>query len=69
MAVYVEAERVGTLTEVLQTGGVDVYVVEKIEGGRMLFPALRRVIHRVDVEEKRMVLLREPLLEVAVHED
>ena len=35
----------------------------------MLFPALRRVIHRVDVEEKRMVLLREPLLEVAVHED
>ncbi|MBE5780445.1 MAG: 16S rRNA processing protein RimM [Clostridiales bacterium] len=69
MDVFCADERLGTLTEVLQTGGVDVYVVQSEEGKRILFPALKRVMALVDVDEKRMVLIPEKLSEVAVYED
>ncbi len=65
MKVYEEDEScLGELTDVLQTGANDVYVV-KLENGRdVLIPAIRQCILDVDVEGGRMkVHLLEGLLE------
>ena len=59
----------GRLTEVISTGGVDVYQVERPEGTRFYFPALKRVLRHVDVEKNRMDLDGRALSEVAVDED
>ncbi len=66
MDVYVDGKPLGTLCEVIQTGGVDVYAVEKTGGGKLYFPALRRIIQTVDIENRRMDLIGETLSEVAV---
>lgn len=57
----------GTLAEVLQPGGVDVYVFKGPKGS-MMVPALRRVVLEVDVAAKRMLLDAEALRETAVFE-
>ena len=46
----------GTLTEVLQTGANDVYVVKKEDGKEILIPAIRSCILQVSTEENRMVV-------------
>jgi len=52
----------GEITEVLATGGNDVYVVRH-ENGEILIPALKRIVTRVDVKQGRMeVTLPEGLL-------
>lgn len=57
----------GCVQDVLETGANDVYVVE---GERpMLLPALKKVLHEVDVENKRIVLVHEVIGEVAVFAD
>lgn len=57
----------GRITDVLETGANDVYVVE---GGRsMMLPALKKVLHTVDVEQKRIVLNSEVVGEVALFAD
>ena len=57
MDVYDEEEkRLGTLTDVLQTGANDVYVVETEEGKEILLPAIPSCILTVDVENARMVV-------------
>lgn len=57
----------GRVQDVLETGANDVYVVE---GERpMLLPALKKVLHEVDVENKRIVLAHEVIGEVAVFAD
>jgi len=49
-------EHLGTVSEVLQTGANDVYVVSR-EGGRdVLVPALRDVVREVDTGAGRMVV-------------
>ena len=45
-----EGQVLGTLTDVLQTGANDVYVVEFPAGGEVLIPAIRDCIRRVDVD-------------------
>ena len=69
MDVFVDDVPVGRLTEVISTGGVDVYQVERPEGTRFYFPALKRVLRHVDVEKNRMDLDGRALSEVAVDED
>ena len=60
-------EMYGRITDVLETGANDVYVVE---GERpMLLPALKKVLHEVDVEQKRIVLNSEVVGEVALFAD
>lgn len=49
----------GTLTEVLQTGANDVYVVERAAGGEILLPALDSVILQVNITD-RTVRVRLP---------
>ena len=47
-------ERLGILTDVIQTGAKDVYVVKTSQEKEILLPAIRDCILEVDVEEKRM---------------
>ena len=61
------SKKYGKVTDVLQTGANDVYVVEG--ECRMLLPALKKVLHIVDTENKRIVLNEELVGEVAVFED
>lgn len=65
MKVYEEDDNcLGTLTDVLQTGANDVYVVLMENGKEVLIPAIRQCIREVDVEQGRMkVHLLEGLLE------
>lgn len=58
MAVFFEdGQHLGTLEEILKTGGNDIFVVR--HGSReYLIPAIREVVRAVDVQQKRMVLQR-----------
>lgn len=57
----------GRITDVLETGANDVYVIEGARG--MMLPALKKVLHEVDVEHKRVVLDHAVIGEVAVFAD
>jgi 16S rRNA processing protein RimM len=69
LRVNCEDTQIGTLAEVIQTGGVDVYRVEKTGGGELLFPALKKVIRSVDIDNGVMALDAMALSEVRVDED
>jgi len=55
----VDGEQVGTLEDVLRTGGNDVYLVRRPDGREALIPAIADVVQRVDLEARRVVI--EPL--------
>ena len=61
-------EEIGTLTDVLQHGPVDVYVF-KTPKGSLMAPALQAVFPAVDVQARRIDVVRERLEEVCVRED
>ncbi len=61
-------EPVGELHEVLQPGANDVYVI-KTGSGRILLPALKRVVLSIDTLNKRIIVDTELFEEVAVIED
>jgi 16S rRNA processing protein RimM len=50
-----EGETLGDVTEILETGSNDVYVVNG-PSGEILLPALKSVILKVDLEAKRMTV-------------
>ena len=57
MEVYEEnEERLGTLTDVIQTGANDVYAVEMEDGREVLIPAIRQCILSVDTDNNKMVV-------------
>ena len=56
----------GKVTDVLSTGANDVYV---IDGGKLMVPALKKVIERVDVAGGEMVFKAEVLREVGLFAD
>ena len=58
---------IGTLTEVLTPGGVDVFVF-KTPKGTLMTPGLKDVLKEVNVEEGRIVLNEVRLAEVSVYE-
>jgi 16S rRNA processing protein RimM len=49
-----EGEGLGTITDVLQTGANDVYVVTTPDKKEILVPAIRDCIQSVDLEKKEM---------------
>lgn len=65
MEVYTDEDKhLGILTDVLQTGANDVYVVETDEGKEVLLPAIPSCILEVNVEAARMTVhILEGLLE------
>ena len=47
----------GTLTEIIVTGANDVYVVTPNNGSKdLLFPAIKSVIKKIDIESRQMVI-------------
>lgn len=61
-------QRIGVVRDVLQPGANDVYVVDT-DKGILLVPALRHVIIKVDVAERKMIAEADRLWEVSVLED
>lgn len=52
MQVVTEAgEAFGTLEDVIQTGANDVYVVKREDGSKVLLPAIRECILKIDMEQ------------------
>jgi 16S rRNA processing protein RimM len=49
-----EGEELGTITDVLQTGANDVYVITTPEKKEILVPAIRDCILQVDIEKQEM---------------
>lgn len=50
----IEQGRLGKITDILETGANDVYVVESEEPGEILLPAIKEVILNIDLEAKTM---------------
>lgn len=44
----------GTLKDVMETGANDVYIIDSLEHGEVLIPAIRECILDVDMDEERM---------------
>lgn len=61
-----EGASFGRVTDVLETGSNDVY---EIEHGRLMVPALKRVLSLVDTAQKRIVFDAAVLREVGLFED
>lgn len=61
-----DGARYGTLTNVFETGANDVYEIER---GKLLVPALKKVLSAVDVEQKRIVFDAAVLKEVGLFAD
>lgn len=62
--VYEEERKLGTLTDILETGSNDVYIIEGENKKELLIPALKSVVMSVDIEGKRMqVILPEGLVD------
>ncbi|MDO4490457.1 MAG: ribosome maturation factor RimM [Lachnospiraceae bacterium] len=51
-----EGEELGILTDVLQTGANDVYIVKTEKYGEVMIPAIRQCILKVDLEEGTMLV-------------
>lgn len=51
-----EQEKLGTITDVMQTGANDVYVVGSDTYGEILIPAIKACILQVSVQENRMTV-------------
>ena len=49
-----EGEELGTLSDVMQTGANDVYVISTTDGEEVLVPAIRDCIRDVNVEQGQM---------------
>jgi len=57
LSVYDEAGRsLGKLTEILEAGEVDTYVVRDEDGGEQLFPALKDVVLDINPAEDRVIV-------------
>lgn len=46
----------GTLKDVMETGANDVYIIDALEHGEVLIPAIRECILDVDMDEERMTI-------------
>ncbi len=49
-------EAFGTLEDVIQTGANDVYVVKREDGSKVLLPAIRECILKIDMEQNVMTV-------------
>ncbi len=49
-------EALGVITEVLETGGNDVYVIKSGSGKEVLLPALKEIVKRIDTEAGHMII-------------
>lgn len=66
--VLTDGSDIGTLTDVMQPGGNDVYVFQK-KGSEVLVPALKSVVEKVDVAGGTILLNAARMAEVAVYDE
>lgn len=52
--VFENDEHIGKITDVIETGANDVYVVLEDDGNELLLPAIKQCIKNVDIEGRRM---------------
>lgn len=58
--VYEGQELLGKITDVLKTGSNDVYVIQREQGGNIYLPALKEVVHSINVESGKMIVTLPP---------
>lgn len=51
-----DGTQLGQLTDVIETGANDVYVVNMLDGKEVLFPAIKECILEVDIENRKMTV-------------
>jgi len=62
-----KGNELGKLVDVMQAGGNDVY---EVKGKRVFrFPAIKKVLKNVDIEEEKLTLDSEVLSQIAVYDD
>jgi len=62
-----KGNELGKLVDVMQAGGNDVY---EVKGKRVFrFPAIKKVLKNVDIEEDKLTLDSEVLSQIAVYDD
>ncbi|MBO4902775.1 MAG: 16S rRNA processing protein RimM [Lachnospiraceae bacterium] len=49
-------EQIGVLTDVMETGANDVYVIRRTDGSELLLPAIKQCVLSVSVEEGQMTV-------------
>ncbi len=47
---------IGTIIDVFQTGSNDVYIIKREEKSDLLIPAIKDVVKKVDIENKKMIV-------------
>lgn len=56
LAVSDENEELGSVSDVLQTGANDVYVIQQPNGKELLIPAIKDCIKNIDISGEKMVV-------------
>ena len=57
LEVYTDEEKLlGNLEDIFNTGSNDIYVVRDELGKQILLPAIKEVIKKVDIENKKMIV-------------
>ena len=55
LTVFDESDaKIGELTDVMETGANDVYVIKRTDGSELMLPAIKQCILSVSVEERKM---------------
>lgn len=57
-------KKLGTIANVLKTGSNDVFVMKSENDREILIPALKRVVKKIDIENKMMIIIPEMLEEI-----
>lgn len=60
---------IGELVEILQNGSADVYVAKKDNGKKVLFPLIKDLTIKIDVDARAIILDAKRFSEVSVDED
>lgn len=56
LQVYEGEELLGQISEIIETGANDVFVIRQTSGGELLIPNIPEVVLAVELEEKRMLV-------------
>ncbi len=66
--IMIDGEEIGILTEILQHGSADVYVINTSKG-EIMFPFIDGVVEKVDLNERIIYINKEEFDKVAVYEN
>ena len=51
-----DGEKFGTMKDVLETGANDVYIIDSLNYGEVLIPAIKQCVLDIDIEANKMVI-------------